>query len=300
MTIPFVKMHGLGNDYVFLDAVAEPALARRDDLPALARAMSARRRGVGADGLIIVSRPSEPGREADAAVRMRIFNADGSDGGMCGNGARCAVKLAIERGYATVAADVRIETEAGVLIASAERDPHGRVTSATVDMGAPSFDPESLPADTSRLERAGDDPPRWRVGPVEGVLVSVGNPHVVAFFNDSIESVDLARIGPEVERHPAFPQRVNLQLAHVVDRSRALVRTWERGAGATAACGTGACAVLAAGVRLDMLDRVATITLPGGDLFVRWDEATGRISQSGPTTEVFRGEWPCDAAAPGR
>jgi len=291
MTIPFVKMHGLGNDYVFLDAVAEPALARRDDLPALARALSDRRRGVGADGLILVSAPSDVGRKDAAAVRMRIFNADGSDGGMCGNGARCVVKLAVERGYVTDAADVRIETEAAVLIASAECDAHGRVASATVDMGAPSFDPESLPADESRLERTPDEPPVWRVGPVEGVLVSVGNPHLVAFFNESINPVDLARIGPEVERHAAFPQRVNLQLAHVVDRSHALVRTWERGAGATAACGTGACAVLAAGARLDMLDRVATITLPGGDLSVRWDEATGCVSQTGPTERVFSGVW---------
>ena len=286
----FTKMHGLGNDYVFLDAFEDSSLAQRDDLPDLARAMSDRHRGVGADGLILVEPPAAPGAHA----RMRIYHRDGSDGERCGNGLRCVVKLLVERGRAPTGG-LRVETTTGaVLNARAHTGADGRVDLVSVDMGPPSFDAASLPCDLGDLQLDAADPARVTIEGMDAVLVSVGNPHVVAFLDVPLEGVDLTDLGPRVERHRAFPRGVNLQIARVRAPGAVQVRTWERGAGMTNACGTGACAVLAAGVRLGILARDATITLPGGDLRVRWDERTNRIEQTGPAVEVFTGEWLLD------
>lgn len=292
--IPFVKMHGLGNDFVFLDALGPSGrdVGTGEDLPALARAMCDRRLGIGADQLLRIEPPTDAARVAGAALRMRVWNADGGTSEMCGNGIRCAVKLAIERGH-VAARDgaVIVETGAGLLRCEPHVGAGGAIDRVTVEMGSPRFGPEAVGAVASRL-RPGARSEEWGVGEVEGALVSVGNPHLVVFTTQALEGVDLARIGPLLERDPAFPARINAHFVRVVEPGLAVVRTWERGAGMTSACGTGACAALAAGVRTGRLARDCVVRLPGGDLRVRWDERTDRLHKTGPATLVFTGEWP--------
>ncbi len=321
MAIAFVKMHGLGNDYVYLDAVARPDLDRREDLSALARAMSDRHRGIGSDGLILVAWPTAAGLEAGAHVRMRMFNSDGSESEMCGNGVRCVAKFAHDRlGFR--ARPLRVETGRGVLTMAYETTgAPPRVTQATVDMGAPILNLADVPvnmahaksgrttgeivlnATSAATSAAGivthpntDDDDRALPLPVECWPVSMGNPHATIIVHDQTPATRLANaaksLGPRIEHHPAFPRRVNAHWMLVKNRTHAIVHTWERGAGATQACGTGACAALVAGVRAGMLDRAATLTLPGGDLHVRWDDATGHVFMTGPATDVCEGTWP--------
>lgn len=291
-------MHGIGNDYVYLDAVRDPGLAERADLAELSRAISDRHRGIGSDGLILVCRARE-GIEAD--VRMRMFNADGSESEMCGNGVRCVAKFAHDR-LGVRSRPMRVETGRGVLsIDYAVRD--GRLVMATVDMGEPILDLASIPVDAGRLAFQGaehhwgietDEPRAWVC-----TFVSMGNPHAVIFENgredltpDRVRALDLGRFGPPVENHRAFPRRTNVHWCAVQSRSEATMRTWERGAGATMACGTGACAVLVAGVLTGRLDREALLHLPGGDLTIRWDAATNHVFKTGPASDVFEGDWP--------
>lgn len=288
--IPFVKMHGIGNDYVYIDAYTNPAIESRADLALLARRISDRHTGVGSDGLILVCRPSTPGAHA----RMRMFNADGSESEMCGNGVRCVAKFAHDR-LNLSHRPLRIDTGRGVLsIDYSLRD--GRLDSASVDMGAPILELAEIPVDASRLG-APVDAVSWRMEvagrawPVS--FVSMGNPHAVFFMDPGVvPTLDLARVGPVIEHHPAFPRRVNAHFAEVVSPGEAVMRTWERGAGATLACGTGACAVLVAGVRMARLARDAMLHLPGGDLRVRWDVHTNHVIKTGPAEDVFEGVWP--------
>ncbi|MFN0010775.1 MAG: diaminopimelate epimerase [Phycisphaerales bacterium] len=295
MSIPFVKMHGLGNDYIYVDAFSRPDFAARKDLPALARAMSHRHTGIGADGLILVCRPPDP---LSADVRMRMFNADGSESQMCGNGIRCVAKFAHDRLGIRPAppAAMRIHTLRGILSITytAASD---RLTSATVNMGEPILDLAAIPVDAAQLTTLSAYPPRTK--PHEHPLsvlgrelvctfVSMGNPHAV-FFN---QSLDLAVLGPAIENHLAFPQRINAHAVQVSTPTAATMHTWERGSGLTQACGTGACAVLVAGVLTGRLARAATLTLPGGTLAIRWDEPTNHVFMTGPATEVFEGTWP--------
>jgi len=287
--IPFTKMHGLGNDYVYLDAFESPALAERGDLPALARAMSDRRFGVGSDGLILVAPPTAPGADA----RMVMFNADGSVGAMCGNGLRCVVRLVVERRHAAaVGGGVTIETASGLRRARVVDRAGDWLISA--DMAQPRLDLGSIPARRDVLEPAGrrGGLDLWRVGGVVGGLVSMGNPHLVSFADRLPEPAELDRIGPGIERHPAFPDGINVHVARALSRDRAEMVTWERGSGRTLACGTGACAVLVAGALAGLLDRSAIVTLPGGDLRIEWPEAGGGVVMTGPATEVYRGVWP--------
>lgn len=296
----FVKMHGLGNDYVYLDAVSSPAHARRSDLSALARAVSDRHRGIGSDGLILVCRPAgASGRRAH--IRMRMFNADGSESEMCGNGVRCVAKFAHDR-LRIRDNPMRVQTGRGVLeIAYTTR--RGRLTEATVDMGEPILDRKRL--GFRKREAAWDD--SLYVGLeaagtcFAATLVSMGNPHAVVFQDPlnkqrdydatSLHELDLARIGPALEHHRAFTNRANIHFVAVHSRREATMRTWERGSGITQACGTGACAVLVAGVLTQRLARRATLHLPGGDLRVHWNDVTNRVLMTGPATEVFEGEW---------
>lgn len=292
-------MHGLGNDFVVLDGLAPEGrgLAERGDMPDLARAMCDRRLGVGADGVLLICEPTERG--AKHAFRQRIWNADGGEAEMCGNGLRCTTRLALERGSVTPDADgaVTIETGAGMLKAWAERDGGGgtggggAVRSVTVDMGAPSFDLGVIGADERRLGRSARAEER-RVSDLDAVLVSMGNPHMVVFLSEPVAKFPLEARGPELERHAAFPQRINVQIVNAVEPGLAVMRTWERGAGMTLACGTGACAVIAAGVATGRLSREATLRLPGGELRMKWDERTGRILKTGPAAHVFEGVWP--------
>ena len=310
--VPFTKMHGAGNDFVCVDGVGEPALTARDDWARVARAVCDRRTGVGADGLILIlpphslphSLPHSP-PAAKAHVRMRIFNADGSEAQMCGNGLRCVAKYAVEHGLAT-ARPVLVQMSSRVAAVDYATSPAGGVERATVDMGEPSFAAadlpvrvEALPAllDTLRggqvgrllIESASDAGP-LADGPTSIRWLSMGNPHIVFFCRD-VRRLALQHVGPMIETHVAFPQRVNAQFAEVHSRGEVTVRTWERGAGATRACGSGAAAVCVAGVLGDLTDRRIVAHLPGGDLELCWDEPSRHVHLTGPAEEVFTGTW---------
>lgn len=301
----FVKMHGIGNDYVYVDAYSgagDVALAERADLPEIARRVSDRHRGVGSDGLILVCVPS---KGTESHVRMRMFNSDGSESEMCGNGVRCVAKFAHDR-LGMRFMPLRVETGRGVLSITYQA-AGGKLTSATVDMGEPILELARVPVDEGRLGAAASGAhARERVVEVDGAgsgrwvgsFVSMGNPHAVFFdgANEALRSeglgrMEIERIGPRIETHPAFPRRVNAHFVCVHSRDEATMRTWERGAGATQACGTGACAVLVAGVLTGRLSRRATLHLPGGDLVIEWDEQTNHVFMTGPAEEVFEGEW---------
>jgi diaminopimelate epimerase len=281
MPLKFTKMHGLGNDYVYVSLFKE----RVDDPPALARAMSDRHRGVGGDGLILVAPP----QGADADVRMIMYNADGSRAQMCGNGIRCVAKLAYERGLAR-ANPLRVQTDAGVLSLDLKLGADERVEAVRVDMGAPILDPRRIPV---LLE--GENVVARRIALGDQTLsmtcVSMGNPHAVLFALD-LTRVPLAEWGPQLERHPLFPERVNVHFVEAVRPDFVKMITWERGSGLTQACGTGACAVCVAGVLNGLTKRAITVELPGGQLQIEWDAARGHVFMTGPATEVFTGVWP--------
>ncbi|HKQ49627.1 MAG TPA: diaminopimelate epimerase [Phycisphaerae bacterium] len=287
----FTKMHGLGNDYIYVEGFTQPL----DDLdaPALCRRMSDRHKGIGADGLILI-RPPSPGAAAD--VRMEMYNADGSRGEMCGNGIRCVAKYVLERGLAKPQASglkpqasLRVETDRGVLDLTCHRSPDGKIDRVRVNMGEPILKPTDIPV-TMDGPRCVRQPLSVGEEQYEMTCVSMGNPHAV-FYLPSLEAMDLARLGPIIERHPVFPNRINVHVAEAVSRCEVTMRTWERGTGLTQACGTGACSVLVAGVLEGRLERSALIHLPGGDLEIEWDEATNSVFKTGPATEVFNGEW---------
>lgn len=260
----FTKMQGLGNDYVYLDCTRGwPA-----GLPELARRMSDRHFGVGADGLICIG----PSERADFS--MRIFNADGSDGEMCGNGIRCVGKFVFDRGL-TAKTALTVETRAGVrqLLLHLKG---GAVSAVTVDMGEPRVG-EPFPLDAGGST--------WQVYPVD-----VGNPHAVVFVEEP-EALPLAELGPAFEHHPAFPNRVNTEFTAVESPGRLRLRVWERGSGETMACGTGACAAMAAAVRAGLCGREAELILPGGTLFLFWEGPGSPMSMTGPAVTVFHGEY---------
>jgi len=286
--IRFTKMHGIGNDYIYINAFDQAI----DDPSELARSMADRHFGIGGDGVILVL-PPEQGVEAD--VRMRMFNADGSESEMCGNGIRCVCKFVHDQ-HLSEASPLRVQTGAGVLNLEYEVDEDDAVTNVTVDMGEPILDLERIPVLSEEL-LAGAEPARPGVYgiEVEGVqypatFVSMGNPHAV-IYTRHIADIDVAGTGPLLERHRAFPRRINVHFVHVHDRDEVTMRTWERGSGITMACGTGASAVCVAGARLGITDRCILTHLPGGDLTIRWDEATNHVYKTGPATTVFRGEW---------
>ncbi len=288
----FTKMHGIGNDFLFLDAMAEPAILERKDLSEIALRLCNRHTGVGADGLIIVSEPA-PGSGVDAL--MRTINSDGSEGEMCGNGLRCLAKLVVERGYVTP------DERGGLTIDIGDRrvtvavvlGPSGQVTAATVDMGPPVLEPALVPIDESALNSARRGPGgEYRVEHRDATFVSMGNPHMVAFLDEPVGGVDLRAEGPMFETHRAFPRRMNYHIVNVLGRGEVRVRTWERGAGMTLGCGSGACAVVVAGAASGRTARHARVHMPGGDLDVRWDEQSGHVLMTGPAAEVFHGEWP--------
>ncbi len=283
--VRFTKMHGIGNDYIYINGSEESV----NDPAALARAMADRRRGIGADGLILIL-PAEPG--VDAAVRMRMFNADGSESAMCGNGIRCVCKYAHDRGLSK-AQPMRIQTGTGVLTLEYTIGGDGTVDQVTVDMGEPILLLADVPVDRRHL--AGGDGPMYRISvdeqTFEAVFVSIGNPHAVIYVDD-VEVINLQRLGQKLETHPAFPNRMNVHFVRVADPNEVLMRTWERGSGATLACGSGACAVCVAGVLTDRTNRRLLAHLPGGDLDIRWDERTNHVFMTGPAVEVFTGDWP--------
>ena len=277
----FTKMHGLGNDYVYVNGFEE----RVDDPGPLARKVSDRHFGIGSDGLILIL----PSSVAD--VRMRMFNVDGSEGEMCGNGIRCVAKYAFDHGL-TRHNPMKVETGRGVLTL-ALKVVEGKTREVTVNMGEPIFEPARIGFDPAKA-RSTQSPYVFRYAlegqETEVIPISTGNPHSVTFVED-VAKLDLNRIGPLAEHHPAFPKRVNAHWAEVISPNELRMRTWERGSGATMACGTGACAVTVAGALSGRCGRKALVHLPGGDLDIEWRESDNQILMTGPATEVFSGDW---------
>ncbi|MGA2230241.1 MAG: diaminopimelate epimerase [Tepidisphaeraceae bacterium] len=267
----FTKLHGIGNDYIYVNGLAETV----KNPARVAVKVSDRHFGIGADGLILAL----PSRKAD--VRMRMFNADGSEAEMCGNGIRGLAKFVYDRGIAAKN-PMTVETGRGVLTLELHVRG-GKVESVTVDMGEPILELERIPVDAGKL---GDAPREVR----RATFVSMGNPHAVMFVKD-VAAIEVARLGPLVENNAAFPRRINAHWVQVDSRSELTMRTWERGSGITLACGTGACAVCVAAFETSRAERKVLIHLPGGDLRVEWREADNHVSMTGAATEVFSGEW---------
>nr|WP_027717213.1 diaminopimelate epimerase [Desulfovirgula thermocuniculi] len=278
----FFKVHGLGNDFILFDLLHQEWPPAWQDLPGVARRLCHRHFGIGGDGLVLIL----PSSAADA--RMQIFNPDGSEAEMCGNAIRCVARYLYER--AGMKKEVlSIETGAGIMVPQL-LVRGGRVEAVRVDMGPPRLERKEIPM---------IGPPGAAVGEplvLEGqtfyvTAVSMGNPHCVVFVPD-VEGVDLARWGPKLENHPLFPRRTNVEFAQVLSREAVMVRVWERGAGSTLACGTGACAVVVAGVVNNLTGRRVEVSLPGGALLVEWAE-DNRVYMTGPAEEVFCGQIPC-------
>ena len=280
----FTKMQGAGNDYIFIDA-----RNRDDDWPALSRAMSDRHFGVGGDGIILIM-------DSDRAdLRMRMFNADGSEGEMCGNGIRCFAKYVIEREIvARPAEGLTVDTLAGVRTVYPVYDG-GTVTGARVSMGCPKLNPAEVPVNLDPAMASSPGPVlKYPIRPGDFRLflsfVSMGNPHAVTYIDQPVGEFPLHNIGPLVEGHPIFPRRVNFEIVNQIDARHLEARVWERGSGETMACGTGACAIAVASRLQGLIEDRVDIKLPGGVLTIEWDGA-GEVFLEGPAAEVFSGEW---------
>ncbi len=290
----FTKMHGCGNDYIYIDGSRENV----KDKPLLARVLSDRHFGIGGDGVIFIN-PSDI-----ADFEMEMYNADGSRGRMCGNGIRCVAKFVYDKGL-TEKNPLTIES-CGSIKTLYLNLKDGLVDTVRVDMGEPEFRAEMIPADPSVIEGGADDSGRLVNVPYTAdgsgmrmTAVSMGNPHAVIFLEDmkgkyegirEPEVLDLERIGPFFEHHPAFPEGVNTEFIQVIGRSHLKMRVWERGSGETLACGTGACASVAAAVLTGRTDRSVTMTLRGGELQIEWNESDGHIYMTGPARTVFEGD----------
>ncbi len=278
----FTKMQGQGNDFVVLDGVRQPIALT----PAHVRRIADRHFGVGCDQVLLV----EPARSRDNDFRYRIFNADGGEVEQCGNGARCFARFVLDEGL-TTKREIRVETARGVIVPRIEAS--GQVS---VDMGPPRFAPADVPFVAEReqatypLEVAGE---RIAVS-----VLSMGNPHAVQVVDD-VERAPVATQGPLLERHPAFPQRVNAGYVQVVTREHVKLRVWERGAGETLACGTGACAAVVAGIRRGLLDAQVRVSTRGGDLAIRWPGGEAPVMMTGDAVRVFDGEIDIGPGAPG-
>ncbi|OIQ62057.1 diaminopimelate epimerase [Neomoorella thermoacetica] len=277
----FVKMHGLGNDFVLVNAMTEKVPG---DLPGLARRVCHRRFGIGADGLILVL-PSEQAR-----LRMRIFNPDGSEPEMCGNGIRCFARYVYETGLAE-GEELQVETLAGIIKPKLILEG-GRVAGVRVDMGAPHLEREQIPM-AGTGSPVLDEPIEVNGETWGGTCVSMGNPHCV-FFVEDVTGAPVTTVGPVVEHHPLFPRRTNVEFIQVLNREELRMRVWERGAGETMACGTGACAAAVAGALTGRSNRKVTVHLAAGDLQIEWSPVDNHVYMTGPAVEVFRGDFPLD------
>ena len=288
----FTKMHGLGNDYVYVNCFEEQV----EDPVALAPIISDRHRGVGADGVILIG----PSQTAD--VRMRIFNADGSEAEMCGNGIRCVAKYTYEHKLAQAGgefsvpdqqsfpASLNIETGNGILTVGLIIDESDKVRKVCVNMGQPILSPQDIPVNLEG-EKLVAQPIDVHGQELLMTCVSMGNPHAV-FICDDVRLIELKILGPAVEKHRLFPNRINVHFVQIDKPAEFTMRTWERGSGITMACGTGACAVCAAAVLNGRQERICTGHLPGGDLNLNWCEEDNCVYMTGPADEVFEGVWP--------
>lgn len=276
----FTKMHGAGNDYVYVDCFRESV---PDDVSHLAREMADRRFGVGGDGLILI-RPSDQG---DA--RMQMFNADGSEAEMCGNGLRCVAKYVYDHGIAKKP-KLDLETGAGVLPVDLEIGDDDRVHLVTVDMGIPGLEAGEIPTTIAPSGKVVNHPLIIQGHELHVTCVSMGNPHCIIFVPEATDELVLG-LGPIIETDERFPKRVNVEFVEVLSRTEVRQRTWERGSGETWACGTGASAVCVAGVLTGHTDRRILNHLLGGDLTLEWLEESDHVMMTGPAEEVFQGEW---------
>ena len=274
----FTKMHGAGNDYVYINGFTEQI----DDPAELARIVSNRQFGIGSDGLILIL-PSDV-----ADVRMRMFNLDGSESEMCGNGIRCVAKYAHDHGLVN-SLEITVETGAGILSLTLFPGKSGLIERVRVDMGSPQLTRNDIPMTGENNEKAIAVPIEIAGQQYEITAVSMGNPHAVIFVDD-VENFPVAEVGSLVENHEWFPERTNVEFVQVVSPSEVIQRTWERGSGETLACGTGASAVTTAGVLTGRTQRKITNHLRGGDLELEWLE-TGSVMMTGPAVEVFSGDY---------
>ena len=274
MRLKFTKMQGLGNDFVMLDGIRQ----RVELTPAQIARLADRHFGIGCDQVLVVERAAS--KEND--FRYRIFNADGGEVEQCGNGARCFARFVLDEGL-TGKSEIRVETAGGVIVPRVEAS--GQVT---VDMGPPRFAPREIPFTGASEPHVTD---RIEVGgaPVDVSVVSMGNPHAVQVVANA-DRAPVQSQGPAIEAHAAFPQRVNAGYMEVVSRGHIRLRVWERGAGETLACGTGACAAVVAGIRRGLLDRDVRVTTRGGDLAVRWPRDEANVMMTGDAVRVFDGE----------
>ena len=278
----FTKMEGIGNDYIYVNGFTE---SLPDDLPALSVRMSRQHFGCGSDGLILIL----PSQRAD--FLMRMFNNDGSESEMCGNGIRCVAKYCHDRGL-TDRTEFDIESGGEIKHMLCHLDDQGRVTAVTVDMGVPELEGEKIPS--TAVGRPVLDLPLRACGQTwPATLVNMGNPHAVTYVEDP-DAVALESVGPALETNQAFPRKCNIEFATVVDRTHVRMRVWERGAGETLACGTGACAVMVASVLNGLIDREAEIQLKGGALRIAWSETNHHVFMTGPARFVYDGVWLAD------
>ncbi len=279
MKLRFTKMHGAGNDFVVIDAVNQTVNLTSNQW----RDIADRRFGIGADQILVVEKPTMSGVD----FRYRIFNADGGEVEQCGNGARAFVKFVVEKGL-TEHREIRVETMSGVIRPRLEDD--GRIT---VDMGAPIFDPERVPFDPAGLaSKPQHAATLWNI-PIGAslqnfVVLSMGNPHAVQLVDD-VDTAAVSEDGPLIENHACFPRRVNAGFMQVVDRQHIRLRVFERGAGETLACGTGACAAVVAGIQLGLLESPVAVTTRGGELSIAWDGEQSSVMLTGPAVSVFEG-----------
>ena len=271
----FTKMHGLGNDYVYVNCFEE----KIDNPPAVARFVSDRHFGIGSDGLIMIN----PSKTAD--FEMEMYNADGSRGEMCGNGIRCVAKYVYDYGL-TDKTQISVETLGGIkYLALTVED--GKVSLVKVDMGKPELEADLIPIISER-EQVIDEPIEVDGKEYHMTGVSMGNPHAVIYVDD-VKGLDLEKIGPKFENHERFPKRINTEFVHCIDRQTVEMRVWERGSGETLACGTGACAVAVSSILNNLTDTQVTVKLLGGDLQIEWDREKDRVFMTGPATVVFDG-----------
>lgn len=271
----FTKMHGLGNDYVYVNCFEE----KIDNPPAVARFVSDRHFGIGSDGLIMIN----PSKTAD--FEMEMYNADGSRGEMCGNGIRCVAKYVYDYGL-TDKTQISVETLGGIKYLDLTVED-GKVSLVKVDMGKPKLEADLIPIISER-EQVIDEPIEVDGKEYHMTGVSMGNPHAVIYVDD-VKGLDLEKIGPKFENHERFPKRINTEFVHCIDRQTVEMRVWERGSGETLACGTGACAVAVSSILNSLTDTQVTVKLLGGDLQIEWDREKDRVFMTGPATVVFDG-----------
>ncbi|MQG22284.1 MAG: diaminopimelate epimerase [SAR202 cluster bacterium] len=278
----FTKMHGAGNDYVYINGYVYDDY----DWPEISKKVSDRHTGIGSDGLI-VAMPS-----SDADLKMKMFNADGSEGDMCGNGIRCLVSFAMDQGLISEDSTIKnVETNSGILTVEPIFS-NNKMSEAVVDMGQPIFDPDLIPVKVP----AGANPVLQYEVQLDGIsvqlaFVSMGNPHAVLFLDEPVDNFNLGKIGPMVQALPIFPESVNFEIANILSPNHIKARVWERGSGLTMACGTGACAVAVAAHLAGFTETKVDLDMPGGTLNLQWDGLGTSVMMKGPVEISFYGEW---------